>query len=136
MPNFDAGKLAGLIDRFYEAAARPELWRDVLGQFSDALGAAGCGLLGGPAAAFSPVCTASMDEALDLGLKSGWLARNPRMERGLEAFRRGHEIVTEATLFTPWELDHLPFNAEYVSRVRGRWFADFVLAGTGLRALS
>jgi len=25
MPNFDAGKLADLIDPFYEAAARPEL---------------------------------------------------------------------------------------------------------------
>lgn len=131
MPNFDARKLTGLIDRFYEAAARPELWREVLAQFSDALGAAGSGLLGGPAAAFTPVCTASMDEALDIGLESGWLARSPRMERGLEAFRRGVEIVTEATLFTPWELDHLPFNAEYVSRVRGRWFADFVLAGEG-----
>lgn len=101
MPNFDAGKLAGLIDLFYEAAVRPELWRDVLGQYSDALGAAGCGLLGGPESAFSPICTASMDEALDIGLRSGWLAKNARMERGLEAFRRGHEIVTESTLFTP-----------------------------------
>jgi DNA-binding CsgD family transcriptional regulator/PAS domain-containing protein len=134
-PQFDSGKLPGLIDAFYEAAARPELWQSALAQFSDALGAAGCGLLGGPASTLAPICTASMEEALDIGLSSGWLAKNPRMERGLEAFRRGHDIVTEATLFTPWELDHLPFNAEYVARVKGRWFADFVLAGDGPSSL-
>jgi DNA-binding CsgD family transcriptional regulator len=34
-------------------------------------------------------------------------------------------------LFTDWELDHLPFHAEYINRFDYRWFADMVIAGEG-----
>lgn len=130
-PKFDGVEFAGLIDQFYEAAVQPDLWRGLLARTADAVGAAGCGLLGGPTSGFEPICSASMDEALDFGIRGGWLDKNPRLTRGLKAFEQGHDIVTESMLFTAWELDHLPFNAEFVNRVKGRWFADMLMAGEG-----
>jgi len=128
---FDAGELAGLRDHFFEAAALPELWPDVLAKLADAIGAAGCALIGGPDSGFEMVCSPSADEVVDFGRRNGWLSKNIRTPRRLEAFARGHDIVTEATLFTDWELDHLPFHAEYINRFDYRWFADMVIAGDG-----
>jgi hypothetical protein len=61
MPDFDTSKFVGLIDRFCEAAAFPELWRDGLEEFAETLGAGGLSI-GGPGSAFEPVCSALMDE--------------------------------------------------------------------------
>jgi DNA-binding CsgD family transcriptional regulator/PAS domain-containing protein len=135
MPKFDESKFVGLIDRFYEAAAVPELWRDVLAEFADTLGAGGCLLIGGPDSAFEPICSAAIDEALDFGNRNGWLDKNIRAVRRIDAFRNGRDLVTESTLFTEWELDNLPFNAEYVNRFGYRWLADMIVAGTGSSAI-
>jgi len=136
MSKFDASRLAGLIDPIYESAARPELRRGLLAQLSDALGAAGAFLHGDPTAGLKILCSESMDEALDAGLRTGWLPdRNARMRRELNAFRQGHAIVTESMIFSPWELDHLPFNAEFVTAHNGRSFAAMRLAGEGPSSL-
>ncbi len=44
MADADRDKLGSVIDRFYEAAVQPELWRTVLHEASLALGAEGCRL--------------------------------------------------------------------------------------------
>jgi DNA-binding CsgD family transcriptional regulator len=131
MPKFDASRLAGLIDPIYESAARPELRRGLMAEFSDALGAAGA-FLGAPRAGIKAICTEPMDEVLDAGIRSGWLPdRNARAPRELNAFRQGHAIVTESMIFSPWELDHLPFNAEFVTPNKCRSFASMRIAGEG-----
>jgi len=126
---FDAGKLAGLSDHFFEAAALPELWPDVLAKLADTIGADGCALVGGPDSKLEPICSASMDEVVDFGRRNDWLDKNVRIPRRIAAFGQGIDIITESMLFTDWELDHLPFHAEFVNRFDYRWFADMVIAG-------
>jgi DNA-binding CsgD family transcriptional regulator len=38
-------------------------------------------------------------------------------------------------VFSPWELDNLPYNAEFINRFRYRWFAAMSLAGLGLSSI-
>lgn len=136
MGTFNENRAAGLIERFYEAAVRPELWQDLLGELADALGAEGCYLIPGIGSSFQPVCSRSMQESCVTGLEEGWFDRNPRLTRGFAAVKSTQEIVTESMLFSPWELDHLPFHAEFVSRFRARWFAGLDLAGQGATGLA
>jgi DNA-binding CsgD family transcriptional regulator len=136
MGDFNEGQVAGLIESFYEAAVRPELWRGLLGQLSEALGAEGCYLIPGVGSSFQPMCSDSMMESCITGLKEGWFDRNPRFTRGFAAVKSTQEVVTESMLFSRWELDHLPFHAEFVSRFRARWFAGLDLAGQGATGLA
>ncbi|MCI0600270.1 MAG: helix-turn-helix transcriptional regulator [Beijerinckiaceae bacterium] len=136
MPKFDASRLAALIDPIYESAALPHLRRGLLAEFSDAVGAAGAFLHGDPTAGVKIICSESMDEVRDAGLRTGWLPhRNARMRRELNAFRQGHAVVTESMIFSPWELDHLPFNAEFVTPNKGRSFVAMRLAHEGPSSL-
>jgi DNA-binding CsgD family transcriptional regulator len=105
MPNFDASRLAGLTDLFYEAATHPEHWRGLLAEISYAFGGGGAGLLGGPTSGLKPVYSESMDENVDLRVHTGRVAeRKLRLARQLNAFRQGHDLVTESTIFSPCEL--------------------------------
>jgi DNA-binding CsgD family transcriptional regulator/PAS domain-containing protein len=133
MPDLNHTPLVGLIDPFYEAAARPELWRTLLAELSEVFGAAGATLCVGPISHNTPkIWSPSLDEAIDIGLRTGWLPnQNVRIPRQFEAFRRGYDVVTESMIFSSWELDHLPFNAEYIASVKARSFASMRLAGEG-----
>ncbi|HYP57684.1 MAG TPA: helix-turn-helix transcriptional regulator [Beijerinckia sp.] len=137
MRKFEAGQIAALVDNVYEAAIRPELWRGLLEQLSNALGADGCILIGGREAAIAPVCSSSLDEPIAIGLREGWLDRNPRLTRGLKlrASPNPPAIVTEWMMFTPWELDNLPYFAEYNNRFKARSFAGMHFAGSGPSAV-
>jgi PAS domain-containing protein len=127
---FDENRVGTLIDSFYEAAARPQLWRDLLAQMAAALGAEGCTLTPGVASPLRPVCSASMDEGFAAGVAGGWFdgENNVRMARGAKL---PQDVKTEAMLFTPWELDHLPYNAEFVNRFGYRHFAAMLMAKEG-----
>ncbi len=133
MPDLNHTRLAGLIDPFYEAAARPELWRNLLVELSEVFGAAGATLCVGPISRNTPrIWSQSLDEAIDIGLRTGWLPnQNIRVPRQFKAFRQGRDVVTDSMIFSPWELDHLPFNAEYVASVKARSFASIKMAGEG-----
>ncbi len=48
MRGLQEAKLGIMIDRFYEAAVQPELWRPVLHEFSEAIGAEGALLIPAP----------------------------------------------------------------------------------------
>ncbi|NEU11094.1 helix-turn-helix transcriptional regulator [Methylobacterium sp. BTF04] len=124
-------RLAAVIDRFYETATQPELWRVVLAEYADALGADGAVLLPGPAAPMMPNCTASLDELLETGMREHWLADNPRLVRGMRALTDTRRVVTESEIFTPDELDHLPFNADFIGHFGYRWFAGIYLVPAG-----
>ena len=123
-------KLGNVIDRFYEAAAQPALWRTVLHEASIALGAEGAELFPGPQARVRPVYSEPLDEAIATGLSEGWFADNPRVTRGLAALDTG-AVITESMIFSPEELDRLPFNAEFVNRFGFQGFAALSLTSVG-----
>ena len=130
MADLQEDKLPKLIDRFYEAAIRPELWRPVLHELSLALGAEGCRLStyrGG--ANFAAFWSEGVDELTHTFIQEGWAQRNPRAARGMALSSR-KTVLTESDLFTAEELDRLPFNVEFINRLGFRWFAGALLAKT------
>lgn len=133
MPDVNNNRLADLIDPLYEAAARPELWRNLLVDLSEVFGAVGATLCVGPISHNTPkIWSQSLDEAIDMGLRTGWLpTKNVRVPRQFRAFKQGRDVVTDSMIFSPWELDHLAFNAEYIALVKARSFASVKLAGEG-----
>lgn len=127
--------LGAVIDRFYEAAIRPSLWPEVLREYSTALGAEGALILPGSASAFAPVYSANVQETVAVGVREGWYADNPRVTRGVRALRNTHDVVTESRIFSPRELDHIPFNAEFIGKQGFRWFAGAYLVPAGAHSL-
>jgi DNA-binding CsgD family transcriptional regulator len=130
MSGFQEGKLGTVIDRFYEAAAQPELWRTVLHETSIALGATGTELFPGPRAPIVPVYCDSLDEVVSAGISQGWFADNPRVAKAMPALKSA-TVITESMIFSPEELDRLPFNADFVGRFGFRWFAALYLVPDG-----
>ena len=129
MLKFDEGQAANLIDGFYEAAARPELWRNLLAQMAVALGAEGCAFVSGPASPLRPLCSASLDELVTALIQEKWIDNSVRMTRGADALKTSQDVVTESMLFTPWELEHLPYNAEFINRFKFHSFAAMLVDG-------
>ncbi len=127
--------VSGLIDRFYEAALHPELWRETLEACARVFGAEGALMLPGPDAPLELACSPFLDAAIADGLGRGWLAHNPRVLRGIPAMRDPARVLTEQHIFSPRELDHLPFNAEYVNAHGLRHFAGCYLVPAGGRSL-
>lgn len=128
MPKFDESRAAELIGKFYEAAVRPELWRGLLADTANALGAEGCALTPAPGSPLLPISSPSLDEIVDTGNRDRWFDDNPRVARGIKTLLAApQDVVTEEVLFTPWELDNLPFHAEYVNRFKLRHFAGMVV---------
>ncbi|MFE1602930.1 helix-turn-helix transcriptional regulator [Methylobacterium sp. ID0610] len=128
-------RLAATIDLFYEAAARPELWSFALEAYGRALGADGALLLPAPAAPLAPTMSEDIAEVVETGLRDGWLAENPRIARGIPALKNTQGVLTESHIFTAHELDHIPFNADYVDRHGLRWFAGIYLVAEGSRSV-
>lgn len=54
----------------------------------------------------------------------------------MRALKTRHDIVTEAMLFTPWELEHLPYHAEFINRLKFRSFAGMLVDGDALSGLA
>ena len=131
MSGLQEQKLGSVVERFYEAAAQPDLWRAALDETAVALGAEGCLLLAGPKAPLASVWSESLDEGVQFGAREGWYERNPRVERGLAVMRSPQDVITDSRLFSPEELDRLPFHAEFVSRFDLRSFAGLLLAPAG-----
>jgi DNA-binding CsgD family transcriptional regulator len=121
-------KLATLIDRVYQAAVQPRLWRTVLHELSLALGAEGChpSTYRG-SANFAAYWSEGVDELTHTFIRESWAQRNPRIARGQAQFSP-KAVLTESDIFTPEELDRLPFNAEFINRLGFRWFASALLA--------
>lgn len=133
MESHDA--VSALVDSFYEAALRPELWRQTLETCARVFGSEGALMLPGPDAPLELACNPFLDAAIADGLAQGWLAHNPRVLRGIPAMRDPGRVLTEQHIFSPRELDRLPFNAEYVSAHGLRHFAGLYLVPAGGRSL-
>ncbi|MFD0936324.1 helix-turn-helix transcriptional regulator, partial [Methylobacterium trifolii] len=135
MPELREDRVGAVIDRFYEAALRPDLWRAVLQDYADALGAEGALILPGPRSAIAPACSGGLDEAVAVGMRDGWFSDNPRLGRGIPALTNLQGVLVESHIFTPEELDSVPFNADFAGRQGLRWFAGIYLAPEGQRSI-
>lgn len=124
MACFQEGKLGAAIDGFYEAAARPDLWRDVLHETSAALGARGAVMICHPAPKLGLLHSQALDELIDRFVRGGW--ENTRAARAFP--HRQWELHSEATLFSPDELERLPFYADLLTPLGFRWFTGTTLA--------
>lgn len=111
-------RLGAAVDRLYEAAAKPELWRGVLHEVSVAFGAEGASLLAVRVPGVELAASESLDELAAAFVKGGWYLNNARGERALAY---GSSLVTESDVFTPEELDRHPLNAELFNPLGFRW---------------
>ena len=131
MGDFQEGKLGTVIDRFYEAATQPDLWRTVLHETSLALGSEGAILLSHPDPSLGMIWSEGIDELVSAFSQGRW--ENTRAIRGLPKGR--WELHSEATLFRPEELDRLPFYADLLGPLGFRWFTGTTLAQAGSNSI-
>jgi DNA-binding CsgD family transcriptional regulator len=122
----------GVIRRFFEAAAVPELWPDALHALAMACGAPAATAL--PITGLQPntiLASKNVAGVIADGLRAGWFApeRNTRMARCMAlvaAGRRG--IITQQDAFSDRDLARDPFQHEYIERNGFSSFCGAVLA--------
>jgi DNA-binding CsgD family transcriptional regulator len=131
MARAQAAAVGAIIERFYEAATRPELWPEVLHEAGEAVGGVAGILLPGPKAPVAAVWSRAVDEGVELGMREGWYENNPRVSRGVPALRGPLDVITERRIFTDEELQNHPFNAEFINRTGMGSFAGMLLAPEG-----
>jgi len=124
MMRFRPEHIARSLENLYEAAANPELWRRSLHDFSQAFGADGVIMhLSGESRTPWAVNSEGLDESIPKYFRDGWHLQNEPLRRSNLAFRRGEQIVTEGTLFTPEEWTRDPMVADFLRPHGLGWFA-------------
>lgn len=93
---------------------------------ADIFAAEGASLLASPTGEAAIFWSEGLDGLADAFVQGAWYLNNARAERGLR-LRHTKPILTEADLFSPEELDHLPYNAEFINRNGFRWVAGAVI---------
>lgn len=121
--SFHPGRLAGSVERFYEAAANPALWRGALHEFSQAAGVEGAilhvdHLAGNPAFVHSEALDASFPEFL----RDGWHLRNDSLRRAEPALAAA-PVMTDGTVFSAGEYMRDPMHMEFLRPNGFGWFA-------------
>jgi DNA-binding CsgD family transcriptional regulator/PAS domain-containing protein len=122
----------GVVGRFFEAAAIPELWPQALQDLANACGAGGATAI--PVVGLrSATVLGSTNGAgvVEAGLRSGWFApdRNTRMARCMALVQRGRRgIITQQDAYTPEDLARDPFQNEFIRPNGYSAFAGAILA--------
>lgn len=111
---------AYMTDLFYEAALQPDRWPTALHEISRHLRAEGACLLAWPGPHTQAVWSPGLNELAKVFVEEGWYARDLRMAR---AVALGHTklVLRESDLFSPEELDTLPYNVDFIKRLGFRW---------------
>jgi DNA-binding CsgD family transcriptional regulator/PAS domain-containing protein len=131
MNDFRPNVFEALVQRFFEAAAVPELWPNVLQELADACG--GGFALAMPVCGIEPLGPVASTEGGEYfhDFQTRWQAPelNTRMSRCTAMVERGWRgIITENDAFTSEELARDPFQQEFVRR-HGYWsYAGAVVA--------
>ena len=131
--------LASVIDRFYEAAVETALWREVLHEFSMAVGAEGSLLFfHGNKSRRLFSCSEGLDSSMPSYFSGNWHIRNEVIRRGVSQAVAGPLVQTEWTLFDPDEYRRDPFFNEFLRPQGFAWFAGLFISSPrdGLVALS
>src|SRR5690606_5977201 len=128
MSRLQSGELAKGVDLVYAAALRRELWPFALTQESEILRSDSIGLFAYPnGAAEWAVWPERSFELIDWFVRGGWHLNNPRPQRAIRVLGQ-MRAGTESDLFTPWELEHIAFNASMRHELGYLWDAG-VIAG-------
>ncbi len=131
MSGFEVAKLSVALDSIYEAALRPELWRTALDRYANAVGGDAGILLPGPDSRIAPICSEIADETISIGVREGWFARNPRVDRGMRAMRNPQDVLTEERIFSYDEINREPWYTDFMHRCGFGWFAGTYLVPDG-----
>jgi DNA-binding CsgD family transcriptional regulator len=116
------------LDRIYEAAARPELWREVLNEMAVVTESAGVQITRhGMQGATLHATSKGLDEVLRAYFHEGWNRNNPREIKGRLRGIAANEVVTDRDLFAPEELDGDPWQTEFLDRFGLKWFLSLGL---------
>lgn len=122
----DSAQMEKVVDRLYEAAARPELWRPVLHELALATGSQGAQMLyHRPSGAALHTSSEGLDDVVAAFFREGWNVNNPRELRARRRRVALREVITDADLFTPEELDDEPWQKDFLDRFGLRWFSSF-----------
>jgi DNA-binding CsgD family transcriptional regulator len=113
---------AYVVELFHEAALQPEHWRTALHEIGRHLGAEGTCLMAWPGPHTQALWSEGLDALAKVFFDEGWYARNARMARAV-ALRHTKPVLRESDLFSPEELDTLPFNVDFINRMGFRWVA-------------
>lgn len=122
----------GVVHRFFEAAAVPELWSDALHALAIACGAPAATAL--PIVGLQPTAILASKNVAGViaeGLRGGWFApeRNTRMARCMALVERGrHGIITQQDVFSAEDLARDAFQHEYIQPNGFSTFCGAVLA--------
>jgi DNA-binding CsgD family transcriptional regulator len=125
-------RFRSVVQRFFEAAALPELWPEALHDLALACGASGACAL--PVAGTTPLGVIASKEIagfLQDGQRAGWFApeRNTRMARSLALVRRGWRgIITEQDAFGA-DLARDAFQQEFIKPHGFSSYAGAIVAG-------
>jgi DNA-binding CsgD family transcriptional regulator len=111
---------AQITDLFYEAALQPDRWRAALHEISLHFRAEGACLLAWPGPNAPAVWSQGLDELARAFVEDGWYMRDLRMARAA-SLRHTKLVLRESDLFTPEELDTLPYNVDFINRLGFRW---------------
>lgn len=124
-----ADSLAELASLLYEAAVQPHMWHNAVNRLAHSLNADSVAIFGHPAPpATGAVFSDNLREMAHWFISEGGHLINPRPERGLRA---AGAIITEANLFSAWELENLPFNREMINRFGFRYEAGSAFTRIG-----
>jgi DNA-binding CsgD family transcriptional regulator len=122
----DDQALSTVVDRMYEAAAQPHMWREVLDELAAVANSQGAQLLyHRPAGAALHTASPGLDEVLEAFFREGWHVRNPREVRARRRGVRLNEVLCDHDIFTAEELDAEPWQHAFLDRYGLRWFASF-----------
>jgi DNA-binding CsgD family transcriptional regulator len=118
-----------LIDAFYEAAAVPELWPDVLDRLARFGNCRAAVLFATDGAAVNSwTANAAGRPPMELFLRDGWMARNPMAARGIA--RGLPDFIGDYHLFTQGEIDTDPFYRDFMRPNGLAWLAGTLVSGT------
>lgn len=124
----DKSRFDAAIDRLYEAAVQPEVWRDALDELADATNSFGVQVLHHrPEGASLHAASSRLDPVLQAFFAEGWHRNNPRELRARQRGVANEEVVLDGDLFTDEELDRERWQTEFLDRFGLRWFLSFAL---------
>ena len=118
------------VDRFYEAAIRPELWRPVLDELCEAADAYGAILLQhSPEGASLRAASTNMGEIVEAFFAEGWSQNNPREMRARKMGMNVDSVLLDRDLFAAGELETEPWQTDFLDRYGLKWFLSLSLFG-------
>jgi DNA-binding CsgD family transcriptional regulator/PAS domain-containing protein len=132
----DLQKLELAAARLGETVVDPTLWPDVLEAMCRAVGATGAFLLQSDVRTPDVPRTKSLDDVADAYF-SGWHLNDTRAERAVPLLLGGTKVVVDQDIFTPEEINRMPFYNELIFPAGFHWFSVVGFrAGSALWGLS